>query len=180
MTATASRPLFVHLLGTAFERLPDSVQRLHLCAGPAFYAGEVHVERGNGWVARACAWATHLPPAGEGPILVDIDAKACGERWIRRVGGHAMQSRLWAADGLLRERLGLVTFGFRLGVQDRHLTWEVAHVRALGIPLPARWFTGVSAIESESVDGRYTFSVSAALPLVGPLVRYRGWLRVER
>lgn len=180
MTVTAQRPLFANLLGTAFERLPNSVQQLHMRTGSHVYAGEVRVERGIGWLARACAWATRLPPAGHGLIRVEIDATAYGERWTRCVEGHAMRSHLWATDGLLCERLGLVTFSFRLGAQDGHLTWEVARVRALGIPLPARWFRDVSAIEGESTEGRYTFSVSAALPLIGPLVHYRGWLHVER
>jgi len=49
--------------------------------------------------------------------------------------------------------------------------------RALGVPLPARWFAGVAARESEA-DGRYCFDVRAALPLAGLLVHYRGWLDV--
>ncbi|MGY4515182.1 DUF4166 domain-containing protein [Lysobacter sp. HA18] len=179
MTSRDRRPLFAHLLGPAFDQLPDVVQRLHLRAGRNAYAGEVEVERGTSLLARLCAWATRLPPAGRGPIHVDIEATSSDERWTRHVAGHAMRSRLWAADGLLCEQLGLVTFAFRLGVDDGRLTWTVVRVRALGVPLPARWFDGVAALECEMPDGRYTFDVSARLPVVGPLVHYRGWLHVE-
>jgi hypothetical protein len=89
-----------------------------------------------------------------------------------------MCSRLWAGDGLLCERLGLVTFGFRLGVEQGNLIWRVARVRALGVPLPASMFTQVLAREGEA-EGRYTFDVQAALPVIGLLVHYRGWLHVE-
>ncbi len=89
-----------------------------------------------------------------------------------------MRSRLWLADGLLCERLGLVTFGFRLGVEQGSLTWRVARVRALGVPLPPSMFTQVLAHEGEA-DGSYTFNVQAALTMIGLLVHYRGWLNVE-
>ena len=141
--------------------------------------GEVQVDRGASWLARLCAWVTRLPPAGLGPIAVDIDAAPQREQWTRHVAGHAMRSRLWAADGLLCERLGAVTFGFRLSVEGGQIVWRVARVRALGvIPLPASAFSAVSAREGER-DGKYTFDVVAALPLAGPLVHYRGWLHVD-
>jgi len=170
--------MFPALLGARFATLPVVVQRLHLRKGNAVYTGEVQVERGAGLLSRLCAWATRLPPAGRGPVSVEIDAHPSGERWTRRMGRHAMRSRLWAADGLLCERLGLVTFGFRLGVEQDCLTWRVVRVRALGVPLPADAFANVFAQESQA-DGRYTFAVSAELPLIGLLVRYRGWLKVE-
>ena len=89
-----------------------------------------------------------------------------------------MRSRLWDADGVLCERLGLVTFGFALSARDGAIEWRVVRVRALGLPLPARWFGAVAAREFEQND-RYHFDVRAALPLAGLLVHYRGWLDVD-
>ncbi|MFC0676761.1 DUF4166 domain-containing protein [Lysobacter korlensis] len=174
---TAQSPLFQRLLAQRFAMLPPAVQRLHLKQGRASYHGEVQVERGTGGLSRLCAWATRLPPAGRGPVVVDIESEGACERWTRHIGGHAMRSRLWAADGLLCEQLGLVTFGFRLDVESASLTWTVARVRVFGVPLPVSMFARVAARESE-VDGRYTFDVRAALPLAGDLVHYRGWLDV--
>jgi len=77
----------------------------------------------------------------------------------------------------LCERLGLVTFGFRLHVVDEAIVWRVERVRILGLALPARWFRGVDARESQQAE-RYWFDVAAVLPLAGLLVRYRGWLHV--
>lgn len=89
-----------------------------------------------------------------------------------------MRSTLRAHDGHLRERLGLVTFDFRLHVDDDIVHWTLRRVRALGIPLPARLFTGVHAREFER-GGRYGYDVRAVLPGVGLLVHYRGWLNVD-
>ncbi|MBP6750167.1 MAG: DUF4166 domain-containing protein [Xanthomonadaceae bacterium] len=171
-------PLFRRLLGDAIDRTPDCVQRLHHRPGTVVYRGDVTVERGATALARLCGWATALPPAGDGPIEVEIVADERREIWTRRVGKHAMCSTLWDADGLLCERLGLVTFGFRVGVEDGAIVWRVVRVRALGIlPLPVRAFSGVEAREFEQ-DGRYRFDVRAALPFAGMLVHYRGALDV--
>lgn len=169
--------LFPSLLGAAFETLPPRVRALHLHVGTQQLHGEVRVERGDGWLSRLCAWATRLPPAGDGPIAVEITSLPGEERWTRHIAGHAMPSRLWARDGLLCERLGLVTFGFRLHVEHDAIVWRVACVRVFGLALPARWFRDVGACESQPGE-RYCFDVAAVLPLAGLLVRYRGWLHV--
>jgi hypothetical protein len=178
MNAPSAPLLFPQLLGAGFGTLPPRVRTLHLRDGVQYLSGEVEVVRGTRWLSRLCAWATRLPPPGKTPITVEIVALPSHERWTRRVAGHAMPSRLWASDGLLCEKLGLVTFGFRLSAEDGSIVWRVERVHALGLPLPAAWFEDVSARESEP-DGRYHFDVAATLPLAGLLVRYRGWLHVD-
>lgn len=175
-------PLFPRVLGPDFDILPPAVRRLHLTPGAGRWQGEVVVERGRHPLARLFAWVTHLPPAGEGPVVVDIDAVGGRERWVRRIGGRAMPSRLWAGQGamagLLCERLGAVLFGFAMRVESDAIVWRVARVRVFGwLPLPARGFAGVVARESER-EGRYRFDVRAELPVAGLLVHYRGWLDV--
>lgn len=170
--------MFANVLGgAAFSALPPRVQALHLATGTHTYRGEADVLRGTTLIARLCGWATAQPPAAQNVELqVEISGNSAGERWTRNFAGHLMRSTMWAHDGLLYERLGLVTFGFVLSAEDGMLIWRVRHVRAVGIlPLPARWFDGVRAYESQ-VDGRYHFDVQARLPLAGLLVHYRGWL----
>jgi len=173
-----SGALFPRVLGAAFVTLPDPVKRLHSADGLRRYRGQVEVARGTGVLSHLCAWAARLPPAGRGQVEVEIESGEGWERWTRHIGGRPMPSRLWEQDGLLCEQLGLLRFGFALAVERDALVWRVARVRALGIPLPARWFTGVTAVESEAED-RYRFDVAAQLPVIGLLVHYRGWLHVE-
>ncbi|HEY0660328.1 MAG TPA: DUF4166 domain-containing protein [Lysobacter sp.] len=175
MARAPSTSLYRQLLGSRFDALPPRVQALHDHEGRRRYRGKVEVDRGAGLLSRLCAWATRLPRSGHGQIRVEIAATAAGERWSRAFAGHVMRSRLWARDGLLCERLGLVTFGFRLDVEDGAIAWRLERVRALGLPLPAAWFDRVRAREFER-DGRYRFDVTAALPWIGLLVHYRGWL----
>ncbi len=173
-----NRHLFQRVLGDAFDNLPPTVEALHSREGRSRYRGEVEVSRSQHPLARWLAWATRLPSAGKGAIEVEIDADGQGERWTRHIGGHAMPSRLWSQDRLLCEQLGLVRFGFALTVEQGVLVWRVARVRALGLPLPARWFDAVQAREYES-EGRYWFDVAAAMPVAGLLVHYRGWLEID-
>ncbi len=174
----ASTMLFPRLLGDRFTALPASVQVLHCTGGTRNYRGVVTVQRGRGWCSRLCGWATRLPPAARDvPLSVDIAATADSETWTRRFGAHTMRSNLSRDGAKLRERLGLVTFGFSLSVSAGILRWTVCEVRALGLRLPARWFSGVLACESER-EGRYWFDVRAALPIIGDLIHYEGWLAV--
>lgn len=178
-TARPSRLIFPTLLGDAFARLPWTVQALHRARGLRRYHGRVTIRRGGNALARLCTLATGMPPAmTDAPLAVDIVATASGEQWTRHFDGHSMRSQLWRRDGRLCERLGLVTFRFALSVERDAIHWRVESVRALGLPLPVRWFRGVQAREWEA-DGRYRFEVAAALPLAGELVHYAGWLEVD-
>jgi len=172
-----SLPLFQRLLGAEFETLSPVVRALHAASGHRRYRGQVEVVRGANPLARLFAWATRLPPAGQGEVEVEIDASGEEEKWTRHIGGHAMPSRLWEQDRLLCEQLGLVRFGFRLTVEEGAIVWRVARASTLGLPLPARWFAQVLARES-GAEGRYRFDVAASMPVVGLLVHYRGWFQV--
>ena len=174
------KSLFVDLLGESqFAMLPPRVQALHRTVGTRDYRGQARVVRGRNVLARLCGVITSQPPAAqEVALCVEIATTAQGECWTRDFAGHRMRSTMWACDGLLCERLGLVTFGFALMIQDAALVWRVRRVSVLGLRLPPGWFDGVHARESE-VDGRYHFDVVARLPMVGLLVHYRGWLNVE-
>ena len=172
------RSLFAQVLGAAFDALPAPVRALHVAQGRRRYAGAVEVERGSGLLSRLVAAATHLPPAGAGPLGVEIDASPDHERWTRYIGGRAMPSRLWREGDVLCERLGVATFGFHLEVVNEAIVWRVVRVGVFGVSLPPRWFAGVGARESADAE-RYAFDVWASLPLVGLLVHYAGWLDVR-
>lgn len=180
---SSSPSLYQQLVGARFGSLASSVQALHSRDGRHRYHGKVEVERGTGLLSRLCAWTTRLPRAGRGPITVEILSQSGRERWTRVFAARAMRSWLWSRDGLLCERLGPATFGFRVSVETvahggSALIWRVARIWILGVPLPATWFSGVQAREYEG-KGRYHFDVVAALPLIGMLVHYKGWLDVR-
>lgn len=169
--------LFQKLLGASFYSLPPSVRALHGVRGHARYAGRATIVRGRNPLARLCARVAGLPRACEDvATTVAFDAGPSGETWRRDFGGQAMRSQLRRDGTLLAERLGPLQFRFALHVHDGAIWWHAERVRLLGmLPLPASWFERVRCREAER-EGRYTFEVEAALPLLGPLIRYEGWL----
>ena len=169
--------VFQQVLRAPFFNLPATVRALHSVRGHACYAGRVRIARGRNLLARLCAAVAGLPPAmDDAPLQVEFSANARSETWRRDFGGHPMATRLRCRNGLLQERLGPLQFRFALHTADGAIYWNAVGVRLLGIvPLPARLFARVRCREREH-EGRYEFRVEAALPLVGPLIHYEGWL----
>ena len=167
-------------LGAAFFRLPDSLRLLHSNRGRTRWVGRASVERGRNPLARLCARIAGLPPAGQDvATVVEFDCGPARETWRREFGAARMTSVLGLRDGLLRERLGPVSFRFALHANDGAIWWTVAGARLFGLlPLPASMFDGVRCREYEQ-DERYHFEVDAALPVAGRIVRYAGWLVPE-
>lgn len=169
--------LFQQVLGAPFFTMPEALRRLHASRGQVRYAGRATITRGRNPLARLCARIAGLPrAAADVPTTVEFISDAKGETWKRVFGSIRMDSRLWNRDGDLHERLGPLRLRYELHINEGALYWNVASVRVLGIvPLPAGLFSEVRCREREH-EGRYEFLVEAALPLVGQVIRYEGWL----
>lgn len=177
MNESLAPTLFQQILGSAYYGLAPCVRQLHGVRGTARYAGRASIERGRNPLAHLCARIAGLPPAmRDAATTVEFATAAEGEAWRRDFDGRHMTSRLAHRDGLLQERLGPVQFRYILHARDGALWWQVARVRLLGLlPLPVVLFDGIRCREREH-DGRYEFLVEAAMPLLGLVIRYEGWL----
>jgi Domain of unknown function (DUF4166) len=170
-----SESLFGHLLKQSFNELPPAIRKVHDARSKCL-RGKGDVTRGAHWLVKWLAPFASLPPTSNNiPIAVEIVVHPQGETWSRSFNGHLMQSHLRAAEPLLAERLGAMTLFFRLHGDANGIHWHVAGAKCLGVPLPTKWFTGAVARE-QILNERYSFDVRAALPIVGLLVHYRGWL----
>lgn len=171
--------LFPRLLGDSFDALPTPVRTLHERALPSRFEGRASVFAAQNPLAYALARLLGFPPACiDAPISVLIEPSDSGEVWTRSFPPRPMRSRLYAKNGQLHERLGPVDLGFVLQGDAAGIEWRVVSLSVLGLPLPAAWLSGVKAREF-ALDGRYCFSISASLPLLGRLIAYEGWLHVE-
>ena len=119
------------------------------------------------------------PPASDAPIEVDFTYRGGREVWTRRVGARTMISSQFIAArrprGWLVERFGPFDFDLEVVVRDGELRLVPRGMRLLGISCPSWLWPLVKASEWEQ-DGRFRFDVEIGLPLIGRLVRYRGWL----
>lgn len=172
-----SAGLFPTLLGPAFAALPLAVRTVH-DGRSLTLRGTATVTRGTSLLGRMLARAASLPPAQHDmPLEVRIEAQPRLEIWTRRYGeSPVMRSELRWLGSEFSERLGLATLRFRLRADERGIVWQLAGVRALGIPLPRRWFDVQAS--ARAPQGRYRFEVQAALRGIGLIVRYEGELDV--
>ena len=170
------RSVHARLLGDDIQRLPPAVAALHESEGAVVWRGRVDVERGGGVLGRIVGAMLSLPPAGpDQEIEFRRTPLGEAERWERIISGRTFASCLAAHDSVLVERLGPAAFRFLLVVDEQMLLWRYQGARILGLPWPKALTPHIRAEECEH-DGRYRFNVSVALPLLGRLVTYCGWL----
>ncbi len=173
---TAAPFLFAQALGTAFADLPPPVQALHRVMDERRWRGAGRVTRGQGMLARLVAAVMRFPPAAEHvPVQVVMQRLGDSERWTRDFGGRRFHSVLRWQGGVMTERFGALRFAIGLQVRDGALHYPVTAGWAFGIRVP-RALLPISAATETGADGRAQFDVALALPWVGPIVRYQGWL----
>jgi hypothetical protein len=176
----AETPLYRRLLGDAYAALPAPIQAMHDLTGTLAAEGRATVERGPGVLARAIGAIFGFPPAASDiPVRVDFSLRDGREVWRRDFAGRIFTSTQEAGRGrfdrLLCERFGPFAFGIALVRTADRLDLLVRGWRVLGIPLPRALVPHVAAHERVE-DGRFRFHVEIKLPLIGLMVRYRGWL----
>jgi hypothetical protein len=165
-------------MGARYAALPEAVREMHRIHADGGASGEGEVERGRNILARFIAWAMRFPPAGRHPLHVAFTERDGVETWTREFGPHSFTSHLCGREGQLEERFGPLRFRFDLPSDDEGLAMEMRGWSLLGIPLPMGLAPRGRAREWEE-DGRFRFDVPIALPLVGLIVHYTGWLEPD-
>jgi hypothetical protein len=178
--AASSAPLYRHILGDAWNRLPAPLQTMHDLTNEMTASGLGEVERGKGWLAKLAATLFRFPPSGRDiPITVSFYRNGGREIWRRDFAGNRFASTQWEGRGryerLLCERFGPITVALALVVEDGRLVLVPRGWTLLGLPMPLRWAPGGNASEYAK-EGRFWFDVEIDHPLTGVVVRYRGWL----
>ncbi|MBJ7442938.1 MAG: DUF4166 domain-containing protein [Sphingobium sp.] len=110
------------------------------------------------------------PTAGFRPAQADGR-----ETWTRDFSGRRFRSQLSQRNGWLVERFGPLRFAFDLHSDDQGLRMVMRRWWLGPLPLP-KWLAPRSNAQEWAEGGRFHFDVPIALPLIGQLVHYRGWL----
>ena len=168
-------PLYRRVLGARFDRLPGPVRAMHEVQGDAGASGRATVTRGRSPLARLVAALMRFPPEGQHPVHVEFREEGGIETWTRSFGPHRFRSRLRETGGRLEERFGPLRFRFDLAADETGLAMVLRGWSLGPLPLPVALAPRSPAREWEE-EGRFHFDVPIALPLVGPVVHYRGWL----
>jgi hypothetical protein len=178
--AALSLPLYRRMLGATWDRLPPPIRIMHDVSAVLTAAGVARIERGTGLLAALVARLMRFPPAGRDiPLTVTFHVRDGEEHW-RRAFGNAVFASVQARgrgryERLLCERFGPLTVGMALVVEGDRLRLVLRRWSVLGLPLPRSWAPQGDVHESAE-DGRFNFHVEICHPLLGLIVRYRGWL----
>jgi NAD(P)-dependent dehydrogenase (short-subunit alcohol dehydrogenase family) len=179
MEESSSRPLYARLMGGDFERLRPGVRAMHLVNGELAASGMAEVVRGRNWIARLIGRVMGFPPDGkEVPVSVWMREQDDGETWQRDFGGVCFESRLSQRGALLIERFGPIRFAMKLRRESDGLSMPFRRWWIGPLPMPRVLLPRGLAREYEEGD-RFHFDVPVALPLIGPLIHYKGWLVPE-
>ncbi len=178
---TPLRSPFDAALGEAFERLPAPIRAAHRSGPVTHLRGQASVQGPSSWLAALFARRFCMPSAASGrPVRDTTRLDAEREVWTRQFGPRRMQSRLHAVrPGVVRESFGPLGFDMTVAAGNGALTMTVAGWRLGPLPLPAMMAPRSTATESVDADGRFRFDVPIALPLIGRLTHYSGWLELE-
>jgi len=173
-------PLYRRMLGDAWSALPAPLQVMHDLRGSLTAEGIATVERGSGLLARLVAAFFGFPKAGRDvPVKVEFERRANAEIWRRAFAGRSFASVQAAGSGrsdhLIVERFGPFAFGVAVVLGEGRLRLVLRRWSFLGLPLPLWLAPGGDAYEY-AADGRFHFHVELGHPLIGLIVRYRGWL----
>jgi hypothetical protein len=174
-------PLYARLLGSRWDILPAPLRLVHSPAPRLDLSGQVKVDGAGNAPARLVRWILGFPqPGEERPISVVIETTKRGERWTRSIGDRQFSSELSLArkEELLQERFGPLIFTMTLPSDERGLGMIFAGWRLGPLPLPAFLAPRIGAREFVDDRGRFNFDVALALPLIGRIVAYRGWLEL--
>ena len=169
-------PLYARVMGERFDALPPAVRGIHSVLRDGGAAGEAEVVRGRSALARLVASAVGFPSEGAHRLHVAFAERDGAERWTRDFSGRTFSSVLSEHRGRLTERFGPFRFAFDLPSDESGLRMVLRRWWLGPLPLPLFLAPRSEAREWEEA-GRFHFDVPIALPLIGPLVRYRGWLQ---
>ena len=172
---------FERLLGPDFEQLPAAVRHVHSLRQPLATGGRAEITAAPGFLAWLICRSAGLPKPGRDTlvsVLFTPDGRG-GERWERQFGDRSYASTIIAGEGRdqghLVEHFGPLDLRFQLTARPEGLVWSLVGWRLLKIPLPRSSVPRVKSLES--ADGeRLTFDIDVTFPLIGWLIRYRGWL----
>ncbi|MEO9463520.1 MAG: DUF4166 domain-containing protein [Marinomonas sp.] len=176
----AQAPLYQHVLGTAYDKLPPRVQELHGSSDKRSWSGMAKVARGKGPFAAIAARMFRFPKSADAvAVQVDFTPTAKGELWERRFGDHCFNSLQYAGtsknEHLIIEQFGPVKIALALRAEEDRLYLVPRRWTMLGVPLPKFLLPQGNTFETER-DGKFVFDVELALPIFGLIVSYKGSL----
>jgi hypothetical protein len=112
------------------------------------------------------------------PVQIQIDRDGDEWQWVRDFDGHSTRSRLTFDHGAacVREQMGGLSIWLQPEICDGRLQIYIRRLYVMGLRCPSFLLPRSSTVEWQNKTGHFCFDVSADMPMLGLLIRYRGWL----
>lgn len=177
--STLRPSLYRRVLGANYDQMSAAGRAFHDAVHKDWH-GRCSVDGPVTLAGRVLAWMFGLPSeTRDAPIAVTLHVRGDGETWVRRVAGRTMRSHQFIGARKppmwIVEKFGPLAFDLAVSVFAGRLELAMSGMRFAGLPLPRPLWPLVEASETEE-GGRFCFDVDIGLPLIGRLVRYRGWI----
>lgn len=177
---TQNDSLFQQVMGDEFHKLDPALQRFHSLQGQHELEGRVQTDAPQTWAARLLALTIGTPrTATEGAIHFELQASPQAETWTRIFPTQVMRSTMRAHNGDLIEKLGAARLRFELLAVDGRFRMQLQRLFFLGIPCPG-WLAPRLVAEETGAGDRLQFHIEAAVPLIGVVASYRGYLLLPK
>ena len=97
--------------------------------------------------------------------------------WIRKFGRTIFKSKFIAHNRILEEKLGFLSFLFKLEVANKELQFHSVQTKLLGCTLPPKLGTQIF-MNNKAVPSGWSVSVSVKSPLIGKIITYSGVMHI--
>jgi hypothetical protein len=175
-------PVYETVCGAdACAALPAPIRALHDNVSRVRWSGRADISGAANPLAFIAARIVGMPrAAADVDVTVEFEVRDGVERWRRSFAGRPFVSLQYAGEGpdsgTVIERFGALSFALRNALDGEGLSQQIAGAYVLGIRLPRLLWPRIRAQERVDGQGRFTFDVAIAVPLLGRLVAYKGWL----
>ncbi|BCE02498.1 SDR family oxidoreductase [Marinicellulosiphila megalodicopiae] len=173
--------LFRQVLGSAFDTLPEEIQKMHSELKASHWSGSANVKRGKGVLVKVICRFFGFPKAENNvSVEVSITPDSNGERWVRNFGSNKFSSFLKRGkhknEFLIVERFGVLDFGVALVIEGGELFYVIRRWSCFGLPLPSFLLPKGRSFESQK-NGLFCFNIEIFVPMIGLIVSYKGNLK---
>jgi hypothetical protein len=178
-------PLYVRVIGDAWAQVAEPIRRVHASHSIIRASGRLRVEDGRHFLARMLARMLRLPrPTAAAETHLTVTAGPEGEHWQRTFNGRRLKTRQYESNTFeLAEQFGVLEFRFRLDASGGNLLYVQQEAAVLFGPvrlrIPAAWAPRVEAREDPAGPTRIKVAVRVALPGIGQLIAYDGFVDIE-
>jgi Domain of unknown function (DUF4166)/Saccharopine dehydrogenase NADP binding domain len=175
--------IYQAVLGQSFAKLDAPLQKFHSAKNTFHMKGIAEITAPPGVLRGLVRKVFGFPKAAsDSPVKVDISISSQGEIWRRQFAGKTMRSTQRLGQGrdagLIVESFGPVAVAMAVVENAGRLELVLRHWRIFGVPMP-KFLLPRGQFFEHGADGRFNFHVEIALPLLGPVVKYVGWLEAN-